>query len=571
VLDSETLLLSVVSRWVDDPQVPARLLALGDAAAILAMADGSLAALFTPAFGPARIGERMKALVEDNPGVHLKLAIVGGDAVLREQLPKGGGMLSRRAVQLFHLVQLDHGEEDEASWSLWTGGGARFDSPLGVALRAAGDEQLPRGDRQALAERVESIEVSPERRAEIEEHRSFVTGLRSRPRLTWGLLGVLAVVFMLEELWGGSETLPTLVRMGGNTEAALAGEPWRLLSSAVLHAGLFHVAVNGYVLLVLGGFMENVLGARRYAVLLGAAALGGSLASSLLSSATVAVGASGAIWGLLGAAAALAWRPGTAIPPSVVGPMRRNAIFNLVINLSVSFLPQVDLWAHLGGGLVGAALVLSGVLVRDLRPPGAGPGPSADEGSMHGRGWMIAALVTASLTVTSIAAAWTTDRPWRLAAALEYRAYDLDHGVELRAPTLLGAPQSEILEPNEVVWTIGDVIRDPLTLAVVITPHGLDAAELDERIASYVAQGPKTPAEAELVFAWRRAEGVGSPAFEVMYRYPNGLLSGLWIQLRDDVEVRVESLRWPGGGERWEAALAEIYSSLGASLEDPPP
>jgi rhomboid protease GluP len=326
-----------------------------------------------------------------------------------------------------------------------------------------------------------------------------------------------------------------------------------LLSSALLHAGLLHVAVNGYVLLVLGGFMEKVLGAGRYAVLLGAAALGGSLASAGLSTAAVSVGASGAIWGVLGAAAALAWRPGNVIPAVMVGPLRRNAIINLVLNLSISFLPQVDLWAHLGGGVAGAALVWSGVLTRDLEHPGVQ------------RRFTVAAYAVAGLMAAALAVAWVTCRPWQLAGEPSFVHHQLEPGIELEAPQLLGEPTRAASEPGESVWMLGDVLRDPLTLAIVVTPHDLAPEALAELMRSYQAKGPAAPDQATVSKRWQKRDVKGPPTFEAEYTHPNGLVSGLWIQLREDTELRIESVRWPIAADRWDRALERVYASLEAT------
>lgn len=559
------LLLSVVTRLLDDPVMPARLLALGDAAAVLAMADGSLAALFTPEFGPpAELGAKLRSLVADNPGAHLKLVIVGGEPSLREVLPKdGGGLLSRRAVQLFHL-----GEGADGGWSLWTGGGGRPDSPLGTVLTAAGRGELPPPPEAAtLAERVDRPPpLSPEERARVSEGQAFVASLRVRPRATWGLLAVLAAIFALEELWGGSETVPTLVRMGGNVEATLAGEPWRLLSSALLHAGWFHVAVNGFVLLVLGGFLERVLGAARYGVLLGAAAVGGSLASALVSSAPLSVGASGAIWGVLGAAAALSWRPGQVIPAIMVGPLRRNAMVNVVINLAASFLPQVDMWAHLGGGLVGAALVLGGVLTRGLVRPGTEP-------KAGGRGFAIAAGMVAGLAAASLAAAWSTGRPWALVAEPTFVRHALGP-VSIEAPALLGEPKPVSTAPDDSVWAFGDPLTDPLLLTVVVEPHGLPPDALAQRVHELERSdgGPAAPPEARATTAWHRRPGQGPPTFEVEYAFDDGQRVSLLLQLREHEDVWIKSERWPTLAARWAEPVQRVHASLAdAALADAPP
>ncbi|MEM7157893.1 MAG: rhomboid family intramembrane serine protease [Myxococcota bacterium] len=555
MLDTETQLLAVVHRLVDDEQLPAELLGLGDAAAVLAMSDGSLAAIFTPAFGSAEsIGAKLRAIVDDHPGTHLKLVILGGDASLREHMPSAGGMLSRRAVQLFHCEVASPGAEP----SLWVGGGARADSPLGRVLEAANQGQLPSAERDALAARVRKVDVTPEQRAEIEEHRAFVTHLKGRPAVTWLLLGIIAVIFGLEEIWGGSESIPTLVGMGGNSSGTLAGEPWRLLSSAFLHAGFLHVAVNGFVLLVLGGFLEKLLGGGRYVVLLVVAALGGSLASSLLSSAVVAVGASGAIWGVLGAAAALAWRPGTVIPKAVVAPLRRNAVVNLVLNLCVSFLPQVDIWAHLGGGIAGALLVLSGLLVYELRTPGdteTPPGPSEPRWRAAGAGFGVIALAC-------VAIAWSVDRPWRLGGEPTLVTRDFGHGVTLTVPESLGEPVSIPANTGGEAWQVGDIERAPVSFVVDVSVHGLDAASLADLVKTYEHGGPQTPPEVEVLREWERDPDAAAPTFGVLYAYANGLRSGMWIQVREDVLIRVEHVTWPGTSPGWSRALDRAHDDL---------
>lgn len=560
--DSHALLLSVVTRLLDDPVIPARLLALGDAAAVLAMADGSLAALFTPAYGPPEeLGAKLRSLVQDNPGAHLKLVIVGGNAAMREQLPRdGGGLLSRRAVQTFHL-----GPDADREWVLWTGGGGRPDSPLGKVLAAAGRGELPAPPEPAtLAERVDRPPPpSPEERARVSEGQAFIASLAVRPRATWGLLGVLAVIFVLEELWGGSETVPTLVRMGGNTEATLVGEPWRLLSSALLHAGWFHVAVNGFVLLVLGGFLERVLGVARYGVLLGTAAVGGSLASALVSSAPLSVGASGAIWGVLGAAAALSWRPGQVIPAVMVGPLRRNAMINVILNLAASFLPQIDVWAHLGGGLVGAALVLGGVLTRGLVRPGSAPAAGST------RGFAIAAGLMAVVAGASLTAAWITGRPWSLVAEPTWARHTLG-GVSVEVPALLGEPE-RVSDDGLTVWAHGDLLRDPLVLTVsVATYEPASEEQLALRIRSYEEEGIATPEGAHVRTAWHRRPGDGPAAFEVEYGFDDRYVMTVSLHAFAEASVRVESIRWASTSKQWAAPTQRIHASpsLGGAADE---
>ncbi|MCA9708317.1 MAG: rhomboid family intramembrane serine protease [Myxococcales bacterium] len=562
---ARTLLLSVVTRLVDDPDLPARLLALSDEAAILVMADKSLTALMTPAHGPPEaLQARLRALVEDHPGMHIKVALVGGGPEIRAVMPRGGGGLwARRAIQLFHLFPLGPGDDD---WALWTSGGARPDSPLGRVLEQAARGELPTPDPQALAQRVVAPPpLSKDERAQLDEHQAFVEGLRVRPRATLVVLGVLALIFGCEAWWGGTESLLTLVRMGGNTDAALSGEPWRLLSSALLHAGIVHIGLNGYVLWVLGGFMEKVLGPARYGVLLGVAALGGGLASALLSSALVSVGASGAIWGVLGAAAALAWRPGTVIPTLLVVPLRRNAMINLVLGLTVSFLPQVDLWAHLGGGVAGAALVLGGVVTRGVGRP-ARAAAHVEEGEAKGgqaprrdRLALAGGLVAATM-LAALATAWVVGRPWALAGELQWSRQGLAPGVAPELPTLLGDAHEHEPGAGERAWSAGDWQRDPLTVDVVLTE--LDAPTRRANLALYAGQGPTMPAGTTVHQPWHARRAGGWPTYAIEYAYPAGFIGGYWVQVRDDAELSVHTLRWPEPSDRWGQAVERILASL---------
>jgi membrane associated rhomboid family serine protease len=135
---------------------------------------------------------------------------------------------------------------------------------------------------------------------------------------------------------------------------AIGGEWWRLLTSAFLHGSFLHIAFNMFVLFALGPTLERVLGHGRYLALYLLAALGGSVASYVFSDIrTVSVGASGAIFGLMGALLVAGRR--------LKSDMRQVAIL-LGINVVIGFLaPGIDWRAHLGGLLVGA--LVAAVLV----------------------------------------------------------------------------------------------------------------------------------------------------------------------------------------------------------------
>lgn len=211
------------------------------------------------------------------------------------------------------------------------------------------------------------------------------------------LVAANLLLFGLEVLWGGSTNPGTLVAMGANLGwSALAAEPWRLLSCAFLHIGLLHLAMNMAVLYGLGQRLEPALGPARFIVLYTLSAAAGSVVSALRHDLMLSAGASGAVWGLMVAETVALLQIRRRLPPGETIDLR-VLMQPLVINLGVSFLPGVDLWAHLGGGLAGGALLGSG-LVSPWRP--AGPL------------WRVGGWAAAALLAASVAAALQAGRPW---------------------------------------------------------------------------------------------------------------------------------------------------------------
>lgn len=170
------------------------------------------------------------------------------------------------------------------------------------------------------------------------------------------LLLAIGLTFGLEELLGGSTDPLVLIRLGAlvRTEV-LQGEWWRLVTCGFLHIGLVHLLVNGWALYQLGGLYEIWMGSRRFALVYGMALVGGSLAS-LLWTQSISAGASGAIFGLLGALITLLARRRERLRPAakrLLWQLSFWAIFNVFFGLSVA---GIDNAAHLGGFLAGAAV-----------------------------------------------------------------------------------------------------------------------------------------------------------------------------------------------------------------------
>ena len=132
----------------------------------------------------------------------------------------------------------------------------------------------------------------------------------------------------------------------------LGGEWWRLLSSMFLHAGLIHLALNSYVLWIFGVEIERQIGRLvMLAVFLVTGVFAGATSFAFAPGYTIAVGASGAIFGLVGAFIAYNYLR----RQHVMAQARlRGALTMLMINLIIGFsIPGIDWRAHVGGLVAG--------------------------------------------------------------------------------------------------------------------------------------------------------------------------------------------------------------------------
>ncbi|XP_019199269.1 PREDICTED: RHOMBOID-like protein 1 [Ipomoea nil] len=129
---------------------------------------------------------------------------------------------------------------------------------------------------------------------------------------------------------------------------------WRLVTCMWLHAGVFHLAANMVSLLFVGIRLEQEFGFVRIGLLYILSGIGGSLASALFVRSNVSVGASGALFGLLGAMLSELLTNWTIYENKLATLL--TLILIILINLAVGILPHVDNFAHLGGFLAGYLL-----------------------------------------------------------------------------------------------------------------------------------------------------------------------------------------------------------------------
>ena len=195
---------------------------------------------------------------------------------------------------------------------------------------------------------------------------------------TWSgrLILLNAIVFIVLSLKSGSLFMPdteSLLAFGAKDAVSLAhGEWWRFVTPMFIHIGIVHFAVNSYMLYVIGYQLERLLGGGWFLLVYLAAGLGGNIASSVFSMA-MSAGASGALFGLLGAGLYLERSIGRRIM-EITGQRPRNRAYFLtvVINLAFGFLvPFIDNSAHLGGLVTGGLLTFAMVSLRPntLRTP----------------------------------------------------------------------------------------------------------------------------------------------------------------------------------------------------------
>ena len=190
--------------------------------------------------------------------------------------------------------------------------------------------------------------------------------------------------FMVELGWSGPANPLVLLEFGASFKPYVQrGEYWRLLMPMFLHAGLAHLFLNGLGLYALGRILERIYGYGRFACLYVGAGIGGSLLSVWRSSG-IAVGASGAIFGIAGAIVVTGYLRREVTSPRwrrVFGRLMVLAILaDLALGIEIPAIARwlrmgevrIDNWAHVGG-------LVSGMALAALMPP-----PRRREYGYHG-------------------------------------------------------------------------------------------------------------------------------------------------------------------------------------------
>jgi membrane associated rhomboid family serine protease len=189
-------------------------------------------------------------------------------------------------------------------------------------------------------------------------------GSADQPVLTYALIAInvvvaLGVLASGAGTTGGGLGASKLVTDGWVSRPLIEqGEYWRLVTAGFLHDGLLHLAFNMFALYVLGTLLEPAVGRLRFGVIYFVSLLAGSFGALLLEPTSPTVGASGAIFGLMGAAVVVMRNRG-------VNPMESGLGFWIGLNLLITFtVPNISIGGHIGGLIAGALVAF---VMFDLR------------------------------------------------------------------------------------------------------------------------------------------------------------------------------------------------------------
>ena len=196
------------------------------------------------------------------------------------------------------------------------------------------------------------------------DHNEFVERLHAATPNAWitpTLIGICVLMWLLNIASGMSPMSPRpidLLMWGGNFLPATVQQPWRLLSSVFLHGGIIHLAFNMWALWDTGRLAERFYGNFQLLLIFLVSGLSGSMASLFFAAShSVSVGASGAIFGVVGSLLAAVFTKAHKLPPGLVTSMRSSMLTFVAYSLFMGFVASfIDNSAHIGGLAGGFAM-----------------------------------------------------------------------------------------------------------------------------------------------------------------------------------------------------------------------
>jgi membrane associated rhomboid family serine protease len=175
--------------------------------------------------------------------------------------------------------------------------------------------------------------------------------LHGPPQLAFALMAINVIAYLVSSGGGVRGTGGTIYEKYALFGPFVAdGEWYRLITSGFLHGSLLHLAFNMYFLYFLGNLLEPSIGKVRFGLIYFVSLLGGSFGALLISPNAFTVGASGAVFGMLGAGI-------LAMRARGIDPMQSGLGITLALNLGITFLiPNISIGGHLGGLFAGGVV-----------------------------------------------------------------------------------------------------------------------------------------------------------------------------------------------------------------------
>lgn len=179
----------------------------------------------------------------------------------------------------------------------------------------------------------------------------FIEQYKKSP-VTFTFLGIIIIYFIIMSLNGGTTNALNLVRFGALYPPFVLefSQYYRFITSIFIHIGLMHLFFNSYALYVFGTQIEGVMGSIKYLVFFLLAGIGGNLVTYLFNFQSISAGASGSLFGILGAFVYLIRHH-----KNMITAQGRKSILQLIgINLVITLIsPSISITAHFGGLIIG--------------------------------------------------------------------------------------------------------------------------------------------------------------------------------------------------------------------------
>lgn len=283
------------------------------------------------------------------------LALAGRPTAVRALVaPAKARHMSIAARSYWLAVAYEHGGEREAATAAYAK--ARSKS------RGKPREMIDRAVAGLAARTATQLSATASEAVALAEARPIPeTPAIDRPPMIWAspllVASILVAAAVISFVFGPTGDVGTLVRAGAIVRGFVdAGEWWRVVASVLIHIGAIHLVVNAIGLWFIGRLCEDMYGGARTVAIFALAGVAGQTASYLASPAGISAGASGAIFGMLGALFVelaihrkhyrAAWKRG----------MFGSLAIVTIAQLAIDFMyPIVDQWSH-GGGLFAGAL-----------------------------------------------------------------------------------------------------------------------------------------------------------------------------------------------------------------------